>query len=102
MYDNFKFELWNFSNGVTNEHGEYVEGGSSFVKYFVGDIQNYNRDSLKRDYGFDLDCTNVIFVDNVDADIKINSTIIYNNLNYSVVKIPWQVDFMEIVVKQNE
>ena len=88
--------------GAKDEHGEWVEGIPTWVKDIEVDIQPYSRTRLMRDYGFDIECTNRIFTNDVDTDIKVNTVIMWGSLTFKVQKIiPWE-NYMEVVVLQIE
>ena len=97
MLSNCTVGIYNRTSTV-DEWGETVEG---LVPIWIKDIdvdkQPYTNEQAKKDYGFDVICTDRIFAD-LDTDIKANTVIKCGELTYKVQKILRWETWMELVV----
>jgi hypothetical protein len=94
--------LYGKTVGEKNSHGDWVTT-DGFIKNILVDIQPYNTEMLKKNYGYDIEVSNRIFYDHfgIDTDIKINyilKTLEEVQKEYEIRKfIPWDT-YMDIFV----
>ncbi|MBU3098741.1 MULTISPECIES: hypothetical protein [Clostridium] len=96
--------IYNYTMGIygrtstVDEYGETVESAApTWIKDIDVDKQPYSSAQAKKDYGFDVICTDRIYTD-LETDIKINTVIKYGLLTYKVQKIISWLTWMELVV----
>ncbi|WP_236894734.1 hypothetical protein [Clostridium beijerinckii] len=68
---------------------------------FLVDIQPYNSEKAKREYGYDIECSRKMFCD-VIPEIKEDSIIKYNNKFYEIKAIPWDDEYYEILLNETK
>lgn len=82
--------------GTTDQYGGYVAGLPTTYSKNV-DVQPYGRELLQQKYGYDIECSKLMFCA-IDSNIVEGTVILYKSVNYEVVKIPWDINHMEVVL----
>lgn len=97
MIKNTTVGIYNRLSSV-DEFGETVENPiPTWLKNIDVDKQPYSSAQLKKEYGFDIKCTDRMYTD-LDDDIKMNTVIMYGALTFKVqVILPWET-WQEVVV----
>lgn len=100
LYNN-TLELWNMTEGHKGTNNIWVKGSEEPVKNIDCDIQPYSSDLLKKEYGYDEECTKRIFTD-LDMNIKMGSVLKdkIKNIDYLVNRIIEWDDYMELMCKE--
>lgn len=65
------------------------------------DIQPYSSEKAKKDYGYDIETTDIMFCD-IIPEIKEDAIIKYNNKKYSVQKILTWNDYLDVLLLETE
>lgn len=65
------------------------------------DIQPYSSEKAKKDYGYDIETSDIMFC-NVMPEIKEDVIIKYNNKKYSVQKILVWNDYLDVLLLETE
>ena len=99
MFYNKEIHLLEFSKGYTDDYGIYHDGEEKVIKTLKADVQPYNKELLKKEYGFDTDCSRRIFCDFLSW-IETGKIIKYNNKNYKIVAIMWDDEFLDFAVDE--
>lgn len=94
--------LYKKTEGHQDSHGGWIPGTNGPLKDIYCDVQPYSRELLLKQYGYDINVNVRIFIDCIDIDIKIGTTLSYINQqgiteNYEVKAIPWNKGHMEVV-----
>lgn len=102
MFDDYKVGIYNKAPG-TKVGGIFIPGILAWVKDIMCDVQPYSRALLLKNYGYDIEVTNRIYVDYFDKDIKIGTIIKYTDgydkeVSLEVKAIPWAEEYMEVML----
>lgn len=85
-----------------DEHGIDREGYSKINKEpIMVDMQPYNSEKAKRDYGYDIECTRRMFCD-IILEITEDCIIEFKGKFYSVEKIPWDDEYYQILLNETK
>jgi len=94
MFYKFNVNIWN-KTPSTKVNGITIDGELEIVDTIDCDIQNYSKNLLLSQYGYDIEVSKRIFMD-INSEIKIGTIIEYNSKNYEVRKfIEWD-DYLEV------
>lgn len=77
--------------GITRNDVEVI------YKTLSVDVQPYSKQRLEKDYGYTDECTKIVYLD-LDNNIKINWVVVYEGINYDVVRIVKWDDYMELML----
>jgi len=96
FYDK-QIEIMNQSDGYLDDVGVWHVGEETVYKTIDCDAQPYTKEQAYKDYGFTIECTKRVFCD-VDTDLIIGVTVLYNEDSYTIVKlIDWD-DYYDIIL----
>ncbi len=101
MYYNKEINIYAYSS-VKDEHGIDREGYKKieFKEPIMVDMQPYNSEKAKKDYGYNIECSRRLFCD-IIPEITEDCIIEYKNKFYEVKEIPWDDDgFYEILLNE--
>jgi len=102
MFYDKQISILTQASGTTNDYGVYVEGKETVLQTIVADVQDYNKELLFKQYGYDLDCQYRLFCD-TNSNIQEGVIIQYSSLRYKVMKIMWDDNgFMDFVIDRQE
>lgn len=65
------------------------------------DMQPYNSEKAKKDYGYNIECTRRMFCD-IIPEIAEDCIIEFNNRFYSVQEIPWDDEYYQILLNETK
>jgi hypothetical protein len=102
MFYNKEIQIYSYGDH-DDEHGISREGYTLVVTTdpIMVDVQPYSSEKAKKDYGYDIETTKRMFCD-VIAEITESSIIKYNNQFYKVQKIPWDDEYMDIMLLETK
>jgi len=96
FYDK-QIEIMSQSDGYLDDNGVWHVGEETAYKTIDCDVQPYSKEKAYQDFGFTIECTKRVFCD-VDTDLKIGVTVLYNENSYIIVKlIDWD-DYYDIIL----
>lgn len=86
-----------------DENGVAREGYTKVItpEPIMTDIQPYSSEKAKKDYGYDIETTDIMFCD-VIPEIQEDAIIKYNNKKYSVQKILTWNDYLDVLLLETE
>jgi hypothetical protein len=97
MYINKTLSLYRLTPGSTDDSGVYHPGTAEFVRNVPMDFQPYSRELLKKDYGFDVDVTQRLFIRDA-SDVDLGMQFREGSTVYEVRKtVPWD-NYSEVMV----
>lgn len=97
MFYDKEIELWKKGTSTKNSIGQMINEPPVFIKNIMVDIQPFSTEEVKKEYGFDIECTNRMFCDL--EDININTSIIkYKNKDYEVTKVIEWDEYLEVML----
>jgi len=102
MYYNKEIQIYIYGNhadvnGITRTGFKLLETNEPVMV----DIQPYSSEKAKKDYGYNIETTKRMFCD-VIAKITESSVIKYKNQFYKVQKIPWDDEYMDIMLLEKK
>lgn len=100
-YYDKEIQIYIYNDDAKDEHGINRPGYNLFKTDapIMVDMQPYNTEKAKKDYGYDVECTRRMFCD-IIPQITEECIIKYNNEFYKVVKVPWDDDYFEILLNK--
>lgn len=99
MYYSKEINVYMYSN-LKDDYGINREGYKKVNdKPIMVDMQSYNSEKAKRDYGYDIECTRRMFAD-IIPDITEDCIIEFNNKFYSIEKTPWDDGYYEMLLNE--
>lgn len=98
MFDDKKIDIIQKSDGYPDEMGTYHNGTENIVKTIFCDVQPYSKELSYREYGYNEEVTNRMFVDNVIYKFKLGDTLKLEDVNYIVKKVLDWDGFQEVLV----
>lgn len=97
MYTNKVLPLYTAGRGSVDDAGNWKKGDSVFVRNVSADFQPYSTELMKKDYGYDIEVTHRLFVQNASG-IKIGMCFHDGDSVYEVRKIiPWD-SYSEVMI----
>lgn len=97
MFYDKKIELYKEGQPIKNKYGGTAIGKPVYIKTINCDVQAYSRELFKKEYGYDIDVSERVFMD-LDAEAIEGRIIKYNNNDYEIKKtIEWD-DYMELMI----
>jgi hypothetical protein len=92
-------EIEIFAKGETtkNIYGGTVIGQSIYIKTILGDVQPYSKELLVKEYGYDIQVSNRVFID-LDSLVTEGKILKYKNVDYEIKKIIEWDDYMELMI----
>lgn len=89
--------LYTKGGGQVDDAGNWIPGQGMFVRNVSMDFQPYSTELLLKDYGYNIEVTNRLFIQNA-VDIKIGMYFIEDNIEYEVRKVvPWDT-YSEVMI----
>ncbi|MEC1780073.1 hypothetical protein [Schinkia azotoformans] len=85
------------TEGYRDEFSIYHEPQFGTVKTVMGDVQPYSQEMAKRQYGFDINVSNRVFLD-FEPLIRVGTKMKHNDITYIVKKIIDWDTFMELMI----
>lgn len=98
MFYNKEIEIYNLCS-YEDEFGVTHEDGYKLVGSLMVDVQPYSSEKLKKDYGYDIECTKRIFMD-FNKNMVESTLIKYRNEIFEVKKIIEWDDYLDIAIKE--
>ena len=83
-----------------DEYGITHYSTETVYKTTKADVQPYSRELLKKEYGYDIECTKRVFMA-LDNTISDKWYITYESVKYTIVKIIKWDTYMELVLNDN-
>lgn len=101
FYDK-EIEIYIYGNHEDN-HGITRPGYKLLVinEPIMADVQSYSTEKARKDYGYDIKCSRRMFCD-IIPEITEDCRIKYNNKFYEVAKIPWDDDYLEVLLNETK
>lgn len=97
MYTNKIMPLYTAGDGSEDDAGNWKKGDLVFVRNVPMDFQPYSTELLKKDYGYDIEVTHRLFIENA-SDIEIGMCFHDGDSVYEICKIiPWD-SYSEVMV----
>lgn len=85
-----------------DEHGIDREGYSKINEEpIMVDMQPYNSEKAKRDYGYDIECTRRMFCD-IIPELQEDCLVEFNSKFYKIVKVPWDDEYYEMLLNETK
>lgn len=100
IFYNKEIEIYN-KGKFKDEFGITHNSGYKLADTLMVDVQPYSSEKLKKDYGYDLECTKRIFTD-LNENIKESSIIKYLNEFFDIKKIVEWDDYLDIAVIEHK
>lgn len=102
MYYTKEINIYSYCE-YDDEHGISREGYKKikFNYSVMVDMQPYNSEKAKRDYGYDIECTRRMFCD-IIPELQEDCLIEYNSKFYKIVKIPWDDEYYEMLLNETK
>ena len=100
MFYNKEIEIYN-KGKYKDEFGITYTGGYKLADTLMVDVQPYSNEKLKKDYGYDLECTKRIFTD-LNENIKESSIVKYHNAYFDIKKIIEWDNYLDIAIAEHK
>lgn len=98
MFDNKRVDIIQKSEGYSDEMGTWHDGIENVVKTIFCDVQPYSKELAYREYGYNEEVTNRMFVDNYIYEFKLGDTVKFEDVNYIVKKVLNWDGFQEVLI----
>jgi len=101
MFYNKEINIYAYSS-YEDEHGIDREGYNKINNGpIMVDMQPYNSEKAKKDYGYDIECTRRMFCDIIPG-ISEDCIVGYNNKFYEIKEIPWDDEYLEVLLNETK
>jgi hypothetical protein len=80
-------------------HGTWQEGTLAPYKTILCDVQPASKDTIYRQYGYDIDCTKRVFCD-VDTEIVNDAFVTYKGDKFQLKKVIEWDDYYDVFMKE--
>lgn len=102
MFDNKKVDIIQNSDGYFDEMGTWHDGIESITRTIYVDVQPYSKELAYREYGYNEEVCNRMFVDNTIYTFKLGDTVKFEDTNYIVKKILEWDGFQEVLINNEQ
>lgn len=101
MFYYSEIELYETTEGYTDDMGIYQPGQDSYLKTILCDVQPYSRDRFYRDYGYDEEVKFRVFSDPC-PDVNTGNIAVYKGDNYKIIRVLEWDDYYVWAINDND